>query len=203
VHDAPDIARKLVHVRAGGHPDLVARLLELDGDSVVLGVPASEAASYLPELAEPVEVGLITTEGTVWYTGVVAEREPGLRINLGESYAGTEQRADPRAPYSLSVDLTVSGRQEPLGGRLLDVSAGGVRLTTSAALKVADVVGMTVHVPGGQPIQATARVVHVHPDASGLQFELALASDRERLVRRAFERLAFVGWRKQPAPGRP
>jgi hypothetical protein len=200
VHDRPDIVRKLVHVRAGGHRDLVARLLELDGDSVVIGSPASETHAYVPEFAEPVEVGLITAEGIVWYTGVVSEREPTaercLRVRLGENQVGCEQRANPRAPYSLSIDLTIAGAAEPLAGRLLDVSTGGVRLKASAALSIGDLVGITVHVPGGQPIQATARVVHVHPDTSGLQFELALASDRERLVRRAFERLAFVGWRQ-------
>jgi hypothetical protein len=69
-------------------------------------------------------------------------------------------------------------------------------------LQVGDIVGMTVHVPGMNPIQATARVVHVHTESkSGLQFELAVARDRDRLVRRAFERLALIGWRKETPAG--
>jgi hypothetical protein len=205
VHEAPEIARKLVHLRAGGHGDLVARLLELDGDSVVLGSPGSETHSYVPELAEPVEVGLITADGVVWYAGVVSARDPGdercLRVRLGDYRAGTDLRADPRAPYSLAVDVTAPGASTAVCGRLVDVSSGGVRLETELALSVGDIVGMIVHVPGGHPIQATARVVHSRSEtsSSGLQFELAVASDRERIVRRAFERLALVGWR--PAAG--
>jgi hypothetical protein len=205
VEGAPEIARKLVHVRAGGHQDLVARLLELDGDSVVLGSPRSETQSYVPELAEPIEVGMITGDGVVWYAGVVSAREPGadrcLRVRLGQNHAGPEQRADPRAPYSLAVDVTTPGSADSVCGRLVDVSAGGVRLEAPLALEAGDIVSLIVLVPGGRPISATARVVHVRSEtsSSGLQFELAVASDRERLVRQAFERLALVGWR--PAPG--
>jgi c-di-GMP-binding flagellar brake protein YcgR len=99
----------------------------------------------------------------------------------------------------LAVDVTTPRTDEPVEGRLLDVSAGGVRLEVALDLQVGDIVGMTVHVPGARPIQATARVVHVHMGTtkSGLHFELAVASDRERLVRHAFERLALTGWRRE------
>jgi hypothetical protein len=203
VKDTPEITRKLVHVRAGGHRDLVARLVKLDQDSVVIGSPGSETHAYLPELAEPIEVGLITAEGVVWYSGVIAAIEPGaelrLRVQLGENHAGAERRAHPRAPDSLSVDVTTPRTDEPVEGRLIDVSASGVRLEVPLDLHVGDIVGMTVHVPGARPIQATARVVHVHTGTakSGLHFELAVAADRDRLVRHAFERLALVGWRRQ------
>jgi hypothetical protein len=203
VKDTPDITRNLVHVRAGGRRDLVARLVKLDEGSVVIGSPGSETHSYTPELAEPIEIGLITAEGVVWYSGVVAAMEPGaelrLRVTLGENHAGAERRAHPRAPDSLTVDVTTPRTDEPVEGRLLDVSAGGVRLEVTLDLQVGDIVGMTVHVPGARPIQATARVVHVHTGTakSGLHFELAVASDRERLVRHAFERLALTGWRRE------
>jgi PilZ domain-containing protein len=200
----PEIARKLVHIRVGARRDLIAPLLELGSDSIVIGCPRNEEESYVPELSQPVEVGLITDEGVVWYRGAVSELEPrgerSLRVRVGEDRARPEQRANPRAPYSLSVDVTVPGTLEPVPGRLVDVSEGGVRLTAPLDVRVGDIVGVTVHMPGGQPFQATARVVHVHSALSGFQFELALASDRERLVRHAFERLAFVGGGRLQAP---
>jgi PilZ domain len=207
VKDTPEITRSLVHVRAGGRRDLLARLVKLEADSIVIGSPGSETQTYHPGLADPIEIGLITSDGVVWYSGVVAAIEPGaepcLHVKLGGSHFGAERRAHPRAPDSLSVDLTTPGSSEPVSGRLIDVSAGGVRLEAPLELKVGDIVGMTVHAPGMNPIQATARVVHLHTQSkSGLQFELAVAHDRERLVRRAFERLALVGWRNEtPAAG--
>jgi hypothetical protein len=203
VKDTPEITRNLVHVRAGGRRDLVSRLVKLDEDSIVIGSPGSETHSYVPELAEPIEIGLITAEGVVWYSGVVATVEAGaelrLRVKLGENHAGAERRAHPRAPDSLSVDVTTPRTAEPIEGRLIDVSTGGVRLEAPLDLQVGDIVGMTVHVPGARPIQATARVVHVHAATakSGLNFELAVAADRDRLVRHAFERLVLVGWRRE------
>lgn len=200
----PEIARKLVHVRVGTRRDLIAPLLELGSDSIVIGCPQNEEEAVVPELSQAVEVGLITDEGVVWYSGAVSELEPqgeqSLRVRVGEDRAGPEQRANPRAPYSLSVDVTVPGSFEPVPGRLVDVSEGGVRLSAPLDVRVGDIVGVSVHMPGGQPIQATARVVHVHRAVSGFQFELALASDRERLVRHAFERLAFVGGGRLQAP---
>jgi hypothetical protein len=207
VKDTPEITRSLVHVRAGGRRDLVARLVKLEEDSIVIGSPGSETQTYHPGLADPMEIGLITSDGVVWYSGVVAAIEPGaelrLHVKLGANHFGAERRAHPRAPDSLSVDLTTPGSSEPVSGRLIDVSAGGVRLEAPLDLTIGDIVGMTVHVPGMNPIQATARVVHLHAQSkSGLQFELAVARDRERLVRRAFERLALVGWRNEtPAAG--
>ena len=204
--DTPEITRNLVHVRAGGRKDLVARLVKLEADSIVIGSPGSETQSYNPELADPIEIGLITADGVVWYAGVVAAIEPGaelrLLVRLGANHAGAERRAHPRAPDSLSVDFTLPGSTESVSGRLIDVSAGGVRVEAPLELHVGDIVGMTVHVPGMNPIQATARVVHVHTESkSGLQFELAVARDRDRLVRRAFERLALIGWRKETPAG--
>jgi hypothetical protein len=206
VKDTPEITRNVVHVRAGGCRDLVARLVKLEADSIVIGSPGSETQSYLPELADPIEIGLITADGVVWYAGVVAEIEPGaelrLLVRLGANHAGAERRAHPRAPHSLSVDFTLPGSTESVSGRLIDVSAGGVRVEAPLELHVGDIVGMTVHVPGMNPIQATARVVHVHTESkSGLQFELAVAHDRDRLVRRAFERLALIGWRNETPAG--
>jgi PilZ domain-containing protein len=205
VKDTPEVIRKIVHVRAGGRRDLVARLAKLEAGSVVIGSPGSETDSYTPRLAEPIEIGLITANGILWYTGVVAEIEPGaellLHVRLGETQPGAERRAHPRAPDSLPVDITVPGAPQSVSGRLIDVSTGGLRVEAPIALEVGDIVGMTLHVQGANPIQATARVMHVHPQspASGLRFELAVARDREWLVQRAFERLALVGWRTEAA----
>jgi PilZ domain-containing protein len=200
----PEIARKLVHVRIGARRDLIAPLLELGADSIVIGCPRNEDEAHVPELSQPIEIGLITDEGVIWYRGAVSELEPqgerSLRVRIGEDRAGADQRANPRAPYSLSIDVTAPGTIEPVPGRLVDVSEGGLRLTAPLEFRVGDIVGVTVHMPGGQPFQATARVVHVHAALSGFQFELALASDRERLVRHAFERLAFVGGGRLQAP---
>src|SRR5262245_38883552 len=93
----PEIARKLVHLRVGARRDLIAPLIELGSDSVVIGCPRNAEETYLPALSQPVEVGLITDEGVVWYTGAVSELEPhgerSLRVRLGEDRAVLEQRA--------------------------------------------------------------------------------------------------------------
>jgi hypothetical protein len=193
-----EITRNLVHVRAAGRSGLVARLIELEGGAIVIGTPTSETMPCVPELGSRIDIGLITEQGVVWYAGVVTALEPGaqlqVRAKLVGGTAGVERRSDPRAPDSLEIELMSPRFRAPVSGRLVDVSAGGLRVEAPAPVEVGEAVQMAVHVPGQDPIFVTARVVHVLPGQTetGLSFELAAAADRERLVRHAFARLTAL-----------
>ena len=64
-------------------------------------------------------------------------------------------------------------------------------------LQVGDIVGTTVHVPGMNPIRPRRRRARSYGVEVRAPVELAVGRDRDRLVRRAFERLALIGWRKE------
>jgi hypothetical protein len=191
-----EITRNLVHVRLSGWTGLVARLVDIAGDTIVIGTPTSETAPVMPELASPIDLGLVTNDGIVWYAGVVTGLEPGLplrlRVRLVAGTVGIERRASPRVPDALEVEVVDPRSGEPVGGHLVDVSMGGLRVEAPIEVETGDALRLTVLVPEEDPIQLTARVIHVLPNhtKSGLQFELAAAADRERLVRNAFQRLA-------------
>jgi hypothetical protein len=189
-----ELARNLAQVRFGGRKDLVARLLDVQETEIRLATPTGREQQVIPEVGAPIDVGLLTTDGTVWFTGVVAGFEPGgsgpsVQVRLVGRTVMHDRRRDPRAPDSLPVEITSFGSSEPIAGQLVDVSASGFRVQAPLALDVAETVQVVVHVPDGEPIRVTARVVHVETDGASFELQLATAAARERLVRNAFQRL--------------
>jgi hypothetical protein len=187
-----ELARNLAHVRLHGYGVLVTRVLEHEDELVVISPPTSELETVELRVSDPVDLGLVTTEGVRWASGVVLELEqapPRVRVRLVSEPMQAERRRSPRAPEALAVDLARLGA-EPIRGTLVDVSSGGLRIEAPLSLAQGENVQLTVHVPDSEPIRGTAEVVHVEPRDAGFRFQLVTADDRQRLVRRAFERLA-------------
>jgi c-di-GMP-binding flagellar brake protein YcgR len=187
------LARNLAHVRVHGHGALVTRVLEHEDELIVISPPTSELETAELRVSDPVDLGLVTTEGVRWASGVVLEVEqtpaPRVHVRLVSEPLQAERRQSPRAPEALAVDLARPGA-EPIRGKLVDVSSGGLRIEAPLSVAQGENVQLSVHVPDDEPIRGTAEVVHVEPRDAGFRFKLVTADDRQRLVRRAFERLA-------------
>lgn len=189
-----ELVRNLASVRTPGRDDLVARLLEADESELLLGTPTGREQQFIPTIASPIDVGLVTTDGTVWYSGIVTGFEPApggpsVRVRVLGRTVMHERRLAPRVPDSLRVEIACFRSDTPVAGQLLDVSAGGLRVRADAELAVGEAVQVTVHVPGAEPVRLTARVAHAEANATGFEVQLATAAARDRLVRHAFQGL--------------
>lgn len=182
--------RDLVHIRLPGHRGLVSRVAEQDGDLLVLRAPLADSGIVIPEPAQALDVGLVAPDGIAWFSAVVLAVAPGERplmhVRVLRRSVARDRRSSPRAPERLAVALNRSGT--PVAATLVDVSDGGLRVESSEALSVGELLQVAIEIPGDEPLRATARVAHA---LGGLCFELAPAPARSRLVRGAFHRLAL------------
>lgn len=186
----------LVHLRVPGYGELVSRVVEHDGDSLTLRAPLAEGGGQvIPDPAQPLDIGVVSGRGIEWFSAVVAALRPGrpplLQVRLLGRSAGRERRDTPRAAHAIEVELRPVGAAAPLAGTLVEVSEGGIRVTSPHELQVDDRVQIAIPVPGGETISTTARVVHAYGGGTwGLSFELAPLDVRRRLARLAFRELA-------------
>jgi uncharacterized protein (TIGR02266 family) len=98
---------------------------------------------------------------------------------------GADQRRAPRYPVNLEVRFRSNA--ELLQEHATNISRGGLFVRSERKFQLNAAVALTIHLPNGQALDATARVAHVHrsPDGpgAGLQFtgdnrDFYLALDR-------------------------
>jgi c-di-GMP-binding flagellar brake protein YcgR len=93
------------------------------------------------------------------------------------------RRAAPRAQLTLPVTLARL-RGNPIASRTQDLSAGGMRVTTTRPLAVDEVLHFELPLDVGTRVEGQARVMREHPfQAYALRFERLSSGDAEMLSR--------------------
>jgi hypothetical protein len=191
-----ELIRELVYLRLGTTSGLLARIVQLDRDSLVLTTPVDEEGRQVtPAEATPVEIGWMTKDGIEWHTAVVrgppSGDRSGIVVRLHEMRgAQAERRAFPRAKVALDCEVAAVGT-EPVRGRIVDVGSGGIAVIVPLELEPGAFVQMTVPLDGEEPIRLTASCMRTSGEGpAGFTFGLFAAGTKDRLVEHAFRRAA-------------
>ncbi len=134
--------------------------------------------------------GVSRVEGAVASVASVAARQ-ALTFKPADPSVLRQRRSTPRVALDRGVLLThAEGAEAPVAGRVLDISAGGMRLRSAASFAV----GETVHVDldprsVSRPLDAEGRIVRVQADGEcAIVFARGSDSHRfwvDRLIRSA------------------
>ena len=171
----------------------------LSGDAVVVELPVLRFEDWSPPEGADA-VATYAHEGKTWWfeSTVLAPRRDGRhRLARPRRIAGGERRATFRLPYSAKADLvfrvTPPGVIEPtrsvISCNVLDVSEGGVRLSTPAPVEVGDWLGIELTL-GLETLGAKLAVQTVsvpHPPMTryrlGCRFGQISVADRDAIRR--------------------
>lgn len=106
-------------------------------------------------------------EGSVASIVAIAERQT-LTFKPADPFALRQRRAVPRLALDRGVLLTRGERGDAsAAGRVLDISAGGMRFRAAATFAVGETVYVTFHPQSASPpLGAGGRVVRVQPDGN-------------------------------------
>jgi PilZ domain-containing protein len=188
-----------MHRLADGQPvllDLEEESIEcfvevVEGDEATIAPVSSADASYIPRLGRVAELTFGDGDGRpVRISGAVRRgpREGRLRFAAGAADGLPPRRRAPRAGAELRVELTPVGAggtpsDDPFDLVTSDVSLGGlgVRVGTWRPSED-DLVRFAVALPGAEGVEGTARVVRVHGDMAGLEFQVIAPVDRARIA---------------------
>ena len=147
-------APEFLHLRISGHPAYVSRVLEASHDGFLARSPVDDGVAIVPAAGTPVDVGWMTTSGTVaWHAGVATEAEARgdawtFRIQMLDGPVMVERRRHPRAQVALEAEIAPVLGAAPVHATVLDIGAGGVRVRVSEPLAVGDVVQLAIFPPG-------------------------------------------------------
>jgi hypothetical protein len=109
--------------------------------------------------------GVSRVEGAVASVVSVAERQ-ALTFKPADPSVLRQRRSDPRVALDRGVLLTrIEGSDAPVAGRVLDLSAGGMRFSSAASFAVGEQVFVTFDAPDvSRPLSAAGCVARVEPD---------------------------------------
>ncbi|MFN8187459.1 MAG: PilZ domain-containing protein [Gaiellales bacterium] len=189
-----------------GAESVAARIAGLDGDVLVLELPAGDPSR---PAATPVRVTLDTVEGTIWWNGVLAgpaDREAAsgrLRVRLLGGPLDVERRQAPRAAVDIPLEIAAAG-EPPVAGRLIEVSEDSIKVEAAIRLLAGDLASIVVAVPEAAPLRLTASVVrYAGEHQTALIYELIPREKLDALLRHAFAQalLAAPGGDEAREPG--
>ena len=189
-------APEFIHLRISGHPAYVSRVLEASHDGFLVRSPVDDGVAIVPAAGTPVDVGWMTTSGTVaWHAGVATEAEARgdawtFRIQMLDGTVTVERRRHPRAQVALDAEIAPVLGAAPVHATVLDIGAGGARVRVSEPLAVGDVVQLAIFPPDCEPVRLSARVIRVEGDTVAFGYELFWSGSVERLVEIAFQHAA-------------
>ena len=163
----------------------------VEGDEATIAPVSSADASYIPSLGRVAALAFEDEEGRpVRVLGAVrrAPREGRLRFAAGPAAGLAPRRRAPRAGAALPVELTPVGKggtpsDDPFDLVTSDVSLGGLGVHVGTwRPSEDDLVRFSVELPGAQGVDGTARVVRMHGDVAGLEFQVIAPVDRARVA---------------------
>lgn len=192
--EAPEVG-KLVRVRIRDwKTELSARVEQLTAERCVLSAPTDGRTTYEVPIGMPIEVGWLTYEGIAWTAALVVDTEPAdarsLVVYLLDRPVLFPRREHMRAKVALAIEVRSGSDAEPISGTTIDLGGGGLRARVPVAPPIEDVVRITVHLPGDDPVELTGRVARrVDAETLVFEYELIAPADRDRLIGFAFARV--------------
>jgi hypothetical protein len=181
-----------LHLRISGYPAYVSRVLDFQGEGIVVRCPVEDGIPIGPAPGTPVDIGWMSPSGVVWHAGVATESQARddswtFRIQMLDGTVPVERRSHPRAQVRLDAELVPAPGAPAVRVTVLDIGAGGMRVRVPDPLAVGDVVQVAILPPAVEPVRLTARVLRVDGDTCAFSYELFWSGSLERLVELAFE----------------